>query len=107
MSEQQVLTTVGTALVAYCALVGTASVLVHLRVNWRDSIMGRHLFWYMAVLAVTLDLAVIRAFFGDSDWFALLRLAVFIGLPIVMTQRLILQIKAQHDARKKENDSRG
>jgi len=79
--------------------VGTASVVLHLRVPWWRSEMGRHLLYYMAVMALVLDLGVIRIVFGDSWWFALLRLITFIGVPAVMTQRLWLQIKAQRASR--------
>lgn len=100
MNEQELLYTVGSVFLSYAAVVGTASVVAHSRVNWRASAMGRHLMFYMAVMAATLDLGVIRFIFGDSHWFQVLRTAVFIGVPIVMTQRLILQIKA----RRKEDD---
>lgn len=82
------------------AFVGVASVIVHTRVPWRNSPMGRHLMYYMSIIALVLVLSVIRADAGgDTWWFALLRLIVFLGVPIVMAQRLWLQIKAQRDAR--------
>ena len=45
----------------------------------------------------SLDLGVIRIVFGDSPWFQLVRLLVFVGVPLVMAQRLWLQVKAQRD----------
>ena len=89
---------IGNGLIVWAALVGTASVVVHSRVDWRGTVMGVHLMYYMTVMAAVLVLSCIRIFFGDTWWFALLRLIVFIGVPLVMTQRLWLQVKAQRQA---------
>jgi hypothetical protein len=86
---------IGNILIWWAAIVGTASVVVHARVRWWDSEMGRHLMAYMTVIAAVLVLSVLRTIVGDSWWFALVRLIVFIGVPVAMTQRLWLQIKAQ------------
>ena len=88
----------GNALIAWAAVVGTASVIVHTRVRWRDTEMGRHLLVYMASIALVLDLSVVRIATGDSPWFQLLRLAVFVAVPLAMTQRLWLQLKARRAA---------
>jgi|GEM_PF-4886576 len=85
----------GNALVIWAALVGTLSVIVHMRVRWWETEMGQHVMAYMATIAVVLDLAVVRLVFGDSDAFQVLRLIVFVGIPISMTWRLWLQIKAR------------
>lgn len=95
MTEAQVLSFVGSILLTYCAAVGTASVYVHSRVDWRATQMGRHVMYYMAAITLTLDLGVIRFLFGDSPWFQALRTVVFLGIPVVMTQRLYLLIRAQ------------
>jgi hypothetical protein len=92
---QAVLREIGNILIWWAAIVGTASVVVHARVRWWDSEMGRHLMVYMTVIAAVLVLSVIRTVVGDSWWFQLLRTIVFIGVPFAMTQRLWLQIKAQ------------
>lgn len=91
----QLLQTAGSVLIHWAALVGTLSVIAHSRVQWWKTTMGVHLMIYMAAMALVLDLSVIRIHFGDSPWFAALRLLVFIAVPIAMTQRLWLQIKAQ------------
>ena len=90
---------VGNGLIVWAAAVGVASVIVHLRVRWWATQMGRHLLAYMSVMATVLVLSVVRLALGDTWWFQLLRLAVFIGVPIVMTQRLYLQLKAQRESR--------
>jgi hypothetical protein len=92
---QSALHTVGSVLIILAAAIGTASVVVHARVPWWRSQMGRHLMAYMLVIALVLDLSVVRLIVGDSWWFALLRLLVFTGIPLVLAWRLWLQIKAQ------------
>lgn len=90
---------IGNGLILWAALVGMVSVVVHARVPWWRTQMGRHLMAYMLVVAAVLTLSSIRVVAGDSWGFALLRLVVFAGVPIVMSQRLWLQIKAQRDDR--------
>jgi hypothetical protein len=97
--SQELFRLIGNGLLVCAALVCTASVVMHARVPWWRSEMGRHLMAYMGVMAATLDLGVIKVVFGDTWWFSLLRLLVFCGVPIVMAQRLWLQVKAQRAAR--------
>jgi len=85
----------GNVLIILSAVITSASVAMHTRVPWWRSEMGRHLMAYMAVMAAVLDLSTIKILFGDTAGFALLRLIVFIGVPLVMAWRLWLQIKAQ------------
>lgn len=95
MDPHAILKLAGTVLAHWAALVGIASVVVHSRVQWRESVMGRHLMAYMAAIAAVFTLACLANDLGDSTWFQLLRLIVFIAVPIAMTQRLVLQIRAQ------------
>ena len=55
--------------------------------------------YYMFAMALVLDLGVIKLIFGDSSAFQLLRLVTFVGVPIVMSWRLYLQVVAQRAAR--------
>ena len=103
MDFQTVINLVGTGLLFWAALVGVASVVVHARVDWRATAMGRHLMGYMAALASVLVLSCIRILTGDSWWFQLLRLVAFIGIPVFMTQRLVLQLRAQRTPRSSED----
>jgi FtsH-binding integral membrane protein len=98
MDFQTALNLAGTALVFWAALVGVASVIVHLRVFDRHNPMSVHLLGYMLAIAAVLVLSCIRVITGnsgDSWWFQLLRMLVFIAVPIFMTQRLLLQLRAQ------------
>ena len=92
---QAILNLIGSVFIVWAALVGVASVIVHLRVFDRRSTMSVHLLGYMFAMASVLVLSCIRIFTGDSWWFQLLRLITFIGVPIMMTHRLWLQIQAQ------------
>lgn len=96
MDDQvEVLRTVSNGLIILSAVITSASVVIHTRVPWWHSEMGRHLMAYMAVMAAVLDLSALKILFGDSTTFALLRLVVFVGVPLVTAWRLWLQIKAQ------------
>lgn len=92
---EQIIRWVGIGVTVWMALVGTASVVVHLRVFDRRSIMSMHLLAYMAALAAVLDLSVLGIVVGDIWWVQVLGLVVLAGLGIAMTHRLWLQIQAQ------------
>ena len=93
--NQSIVHGIGTVLIHWAAAVGLLSVWAHSRVTWWHTVMGRHLMAYMGIMATVLILSCIANDIGDSWWFQLLRLVVFIGVPVVMTQRLWLQFKAQ------------
>jgi hypothetical protein len=110
VDSQTLLHNLGTVLIHWAALVGVASVVMHSRVRWRETEMGRHLMAYMGAYAVVLVLSCIALDTlppappapGDSLWFQILRLVTFVAIPLVMTQRLWLQIKAQRETRTNE-----
>jgi hypothetical protein len=109
----------GSFLILISAAIGVTSVAVHARVPWRTSEMGRHLMYYMTVVAAILSLSAISvvqkiteaiaandllrvaetAAAGSSTWFLFLRLGLYVCLPIVMGQRLKLQLRAQREQR--------
>lgn len=89
----------GNVLIFWAAAVYAASAVVHLRVFDRRNPMSVHLLAYMWTLAVVLILSCIRITLGDSWWFQLLRTVVFVGVPIVGTWRLWLQLAAQREDR--------
>lgn len=92
---QATLYAVGSVCIFWAALVGVASVVAHSRVRWWVTPMGRHLMAYMTVIAAVLVLSCVRILLGDSVQFQVLRMIVFVGVPVVMTHRLWLQIRAQ------------
>lgn len=84
-------------LMSWGVTVGIMSIVLHSRVDWRATEVGRHLMFYMGVLPTVLALSLFRILFAwSSDWFLLLNLGVFALVPLAMTQRLWLQWKAQH-----------
>ena len=91
----QILRWVGDVLIVLSALIGVASVAVHLRVRWWETEMGRHLLAYMSVIGAVLVLSSVKIVLGDSWGFQVLRTVVFAGVPAVMGWRLKLQVQAQ------------
>lgn len=95
MGLQTLLNLIGTVFYVAMCLIGTASVIAHARVLWRQSRMGVHLMIYMGSFALTLDLGLVKLIIGDSLGFQMLRLVAFALLPFAMGQRLWLQLQAQ------------
>lgn len=93
---------IGSALLALTAAINTACVVAYgwtTRGGWRDSEMGRHLMCFMCSEAAILDLSVVRMVAGgagwpDPVWFRVLRLVVFVTLPVVMGWRLAIIVRA-------------
>jgi hypothetical protein len=102
--SQEIFKIIGNFFLVWAAVVGTISVFVHSRVPWRRSEFGRHLMIYMVSIALVLDLGIIRILFGDTWWFALIRLITFLAVPIAMSQRLWLQLKAQRAVKAELNN---
>lgn len=97
-----VLRLIGNGLISWAAVVGVLSVIVHALGPWRASEMGRHLMAYMTAIAAVLLLSVVRIIIGDSPWFQSLRLVVFVGVPVTMTWRLVLQLQARRYNRREQ-----
>lgn len=95
----EVIYLVGSILLIIAAVIATASVVVHARVRWRVSVMGRHLMAYMLVVAAVLDLGVLRFFVGDTWLIFVLRTAMYVPVVWVLAWRLWLQIQAQRAER--------
>jgi hypothetical protein len=92
-----VLIDIYSVLVVWAAIVGVLSVVLHSRVAWRATPMGRHLMFYMGVIAAVLTLSSLRILFTwNANWFLILNVMVFAFVPLAMTQRLWLQWRAQH-----------
>ena len=89
----------GNGLAIWATFIGLGSVILHARVDWRSSQMGRHLMLYMGAIEAVFILSCIRMLIGDSWQFQLTRLIVFALVPLAMTQRFWLQLKAQRGVR--------
>jgi hypothetical protein len=62
--------------------------------KWWRAPGSRHLFWFMAVVALVLDLWSLRLVIPDGDWFLIVRLGAFTLLPWVFGWRLLIIVKA-------------
>jgi hypothetical protein len=73
-------------------------ILYHFLAPWWRSEMGRNVMVYGLVVAAVLSLSVVR-FASDAvvetPWFAVLRLAVFAGVPVVIAWRIAILIRVQ------------
>lgn len=80
---------------AYAVAVITATIVLYgLRSPWRASPMGRHLMAFM--VTTDAELASLLALGLGAPALALLFLVVFGAIDVVITQRLVLLIRAQH-----------
>lgn len=95
---------IGDLLIVYSAGVTVLSTVGHARTGWRTP-MGRHLTLYTGTFAMVLVLSSIRILFGDSPAFQMLRLAVFVGVPVVLTWRLVLQVRTWRGTRNARRSS--
>jgi hypothetical protein len=95
----------GSVLVVVSAALVTACVVVYGAFHkWWRSPGGRHIFSFMAALAVSFDLGVIRLAAGDSEWFQVLRLLAFTFIPWVLGWRLVLLVRAVIAERKEQKE---
>lgn len=85
----------GSVLIVLCAVLATASPVVYGAYHkwWRSS-TGRHIFTYMTVLAVVVDLWALRLVVPEGGWFVVVRLVAFSLLPWVFAWRLLIIVKA-------------
>ena len=94
----RVIVHIGNALVIFTAILSTFFVVYYQKVApWWHSEAGRHLMSFSASLAVLFDLAVIRIFWGGALWFEVVRLVLFIALPVNFVWRILLLYKAQQE----------
>jgi uncharacterized membrane protein len=70
-------------------------ILYHLRSQWENTQIGRQTMALRAVLATILLLICLRAVFGDSDWYRILRVMAFVSIILPLWWGLALLIQAQ------------
>lgn len=95
MNEVYVLTAIRLLLYVWCTVVAVASVAVHMRTDWRKTLFGRHLMYYMGTLALVFTAGLAGILFREYLAFQIIWTIIFSALPPVMTQRLLLQLRAQ------------
>lgn len=96
---------IGNALLIATFLLASAYAIVyHFTARWWENEFGRsHMAMKIALAAVT-GLAIPRILTGaNSDWYLLLRLAVFVAVPLTLAWRLVVLIKIQRKARREDH----
>jgi hypothetical protein len=96
---------VGNLLLLAAAVPAVLSVLVYARVPWWRTEIGRHLFAYMAIVALLCSLGVVRIVFGPP-WFDVLRTTLFAAFPIVTWWRFALIVKEQRETARRARRGR-
>jgi len=95
---------IGTVLVLVSAVLAVTCVAAQmLLARWWETPAGRHVMAFQTVLAVCLALWSLRLVVPDGEWFVVLRLIAFSGVPIVLAWRLAIILRtwqAKHRARK-------
>lgn len=89
---------VGNVLLYTSTVIAAVSVIVYHGLSggrWAHSQEGRHVMAYMASIALILTTWMIGVVFEVPHWFDTVRLCVFATLPIVLTWRLVLIVRAQ------------
>jgi hypothetical protein len=76
----------------------------HFTARWWETEFGRSLMSLKIALAGVTGLAIPRIFFGSNqDWYAILRLVVFVAVPLSLAWRLTVLIKIQRASRKEDH----
>jgi hypothetical protein len=92
---------IGNVLLVLSALIATAFIVVyHWSALWWRSHDGRHVMAFMASLAMVLDLAMLRLVVGRPEWFEAVRTLTFVTIPVVLSWRFAILIKAQFSSRR-------
>jgi hypothetical protein len=93
----------GNILLILTAIPAVLSVLAYARVPWWRTEIGRHLFTYMAIVALLTLLGTVRIVF-HPPWFDALRTVTFALFPAVTWWRLALIVREQRETRRRARD---
>ncbi|MFC4897912.1 hypothetical protein ACFQVD_26395 [Streptosporangium amethystogenes subsp. fukuiense] len=97
---------IGTGLVLVSAALAVACVAAQmLLARWWETPAGRHVMAFQGVLAVCLSLWALRLAIPDGEWFVVLRLVAFSGVPVVLAWRLAIILRTwrtKHRERKEQ-----
>lgn len=106
MDQADIIRLLGTIFILASTFLANAFVIAyHIIAPWRNTDMGRHIMNFGLVLAVILDLWILRLFFGQGqEWFDWVRLAAFAGLPYVLFRQIWMLVRVQILDRRKKND---
>lgn len=94
----------GSVLVVVSAVLAWACVIAQaLLARWWATAAGRHVFAFQAVLALCLGLWAVRLVWPEGDWFRLVRLAAFTGVPVVLAWRLQIIVQTWRRGRRQRD----
>lgn len=98
----EILRTAGNVLIVYTFLASTAfCVIYHFSARWASTSFGRSLMLYQVSMSIVLGLSVFRITSSmEGTGFAILRLVIFVAVPLALTWRLVVMIRLQWRARK-------
>jgi hypothetical protein len=66
------------------------------RTPWKETPVGRHLFWFSVALAVTFTALTLGVLIRDHPvWFDVIRAVLYTATPAVVIWRVVLQLQAR------------
>ncbi|MFF3443659.1 hypothetical protein [Streptosporangium sp. NPDC002721] len=91
----------GSVLIGVTTVLAVACVVVHqLLARWWRTSSGRHVFTFEAVLALSLSLWSLRLVIPEGDWFQVVRLVAFAGMPFVLAWRIRIIVQTWRKGRR-------
>lgn len=92
----------GSLLIGVTTVLAVACVVVHqLLARWWKTGSGRHVFTFEAVLALSLSLWSLRLIVPEGDWFQVVRLVAFAGMPFVLAWRIRIIVQTWRKERRR------
>lgn len=84
-------------------LAAAYAIVYHFTARWWETEFGRSLMSLKIAIAAVTGLSIPRILFGlNSEWYAVLRIVVFVAVPLTLAWRLAVLIKIQLGSRKED-----
>ena len=95
---------IGNGLLILTFLLATAYAIVyHFTARWWDTEFGRSLMSLKIAIAAVTGLGIPRILFGvNQHWYLILRVVVFVAVPLTLAWRLAVLIKIQRQSRREQ-----
>jgi hypothetical protein len=91
-------------LIATCLLATAYAIVYHFTARWWETEFGRSLMSLKIAIALVTGLAIPRILTGANPaWYGMLRIVVFVAVPLTLAWRLAVLIKIQRQARKEDH----
>lgn len=99
--DDEVLRQIGNVLIIYTFVASIGfCVAYHFMARWWETSFGMSLMIYQISMSAVLGLSTLRLITDNGEGWAMIRLLVFIGVPVALTWRLAVLIKLQRDKRR-------